>query len=82
MRNSNYLRQGKRRQNKAFAENEVGFMANDEIVGKDTLAGLLEVTVTQVERWIRDGMPFEQRGDNLHDWVFNLQKVKHWKESD
>ncbi len=81
MRNSNYLRQGKRRQNKTFSDSEVGFMPNDKIVGKETLANLLDVSVTNIECWIRDGMPIEQRGDDLHDWIFNLTEVKSWQTS-
>lgn len=81
MRSSNYLRQAKRRQNKSITNDQVGFMPNDQVVGKETLANLMDVTMTSVERWIRDGMPVEQRGDQLHDWVFDLSEVKRWRAS-
>ncbi len=78
MRSSNYLRQAKRRQNRGVDSDNIGFMPNDKIVGKETLASLMDATVTSVERWIRDGMPVAQRGDNLQDWVFDLPAVKKW----
>lgn len=81
MRSSNYLRQAKRRQNKTIVDDQVGFLPNDKIVGKETLASLMDVTITSVERWIRGGMPVEQRGDQLHDWIFDLSEVKRWHAS-
>ena len=78
MRSSNYLRQAKRRQNRTLVEDQVGLMPNDKIVGKETLANLMDVTITSVERWIRDGMPVEERGDHLQEWIFDLSEVKHW----
>jgi hypothetical protein len=82
MRSSNYLRQAKRRQNRGIADDQIGYLPNDKIVGKDTLANLMDVTITSVERWIRDGMPVEQRGDNIHEWIFNLSDVKRWHTGD
>ncbi len=79
MRSSNYLRQAKRRHSKSIVDDTTTFSADDQIVGKDTLASIMDVTITSVERWIRDGMPVEQRGDQFKDWIFNLSQVKHWK---
>ena len=79
MRSSNYLRRAKRTQNKASIDSEALFTSNDQIVGKDTLASLMDVTITSVERWIRDGMPVEQRGSEIQEWIFNLNDVKQWK---
>ncbi len=79
MRSSNYLRQAKRRHNKSIVDDSTVFTSNDQIIGKDTLASLMDVTITSVERWIRDGMPVEQRGDKLNDWIFDFSKVKQWK---
>lgn len=79
MRNSNYLRQGKRRHNKSIVDDSAVFTSNDQIIGKDTLASLMDVTITSVERWIRDSMPVEQRGDQYKEWIFNLTAVKQWK---
>jgi hypothetical protein len=79
MRSSNYLRQAKRRHNKSIVDDSTVFTSNDQIIGKDTLASLMDVTITSVERWIRDGMPVEQRGDQLNDWIFDFSKVKQWK---
>ena len=81
MRSSNYLRQSKRRQSKPIEDISTVFTSNDVVVGKDTLASLMDVTVTTVERWIRDEMPVEQGGDHLHDWIFNLNNVKTWKQN-
>lgn len=81
MRSSNYLRQAKRRQNREVENNNWGYMPNDKIVGKDSLASIMDVTKTTVERWIRDNMPVEQRGDPLHDWIFDLTQVKDWYSS-
>lgn len=81
MRSSNYLRQAKRRQNRSIVDDQVGCMPNDRIVGKDTLANLMDVTVTSIERWIRDGMPVEQRGDQYHEWIFDLSAVKQWHQA-
>jgi len=80
MRTSNYLRKTKRRFSKPVVDTSAIFTSNDQVIGKDTLASLMETSVTSVERWIRDGMPVEQRGDQLSDWIFNLGNVKHWKQ--
>lgn len=82
MRSSNYLRQAKRRQNRNEASDQLGYAPNDRVAGKDSLASMLDVSITTVERWIRDGMPVEQRGDQLHDWIFNLNEVKAWRSSE
>ena len=79
MRNSNYLRQSKRRHHKSIVDNTMIFSSNDQIIGKDTLASMMDVTITSVERWIRAGMPVEQRGDQVNEWIFNLNDVKSWK---
>jgi hypothetical protein len=79
MRSSNYLRQAKRRHNKSIVDDSTVFTSNDKIIGKETLASLMDVTITSVERWIRDGMPVEQRGDQLNDWIFDFSLVKQWK---
>lgn len=79
MRSSNYLRQAKRRHNKSIVDDSAVFTSNDQIIGKDTLANLMDVTITSVERWIRDGMPVEQRGDQYQEWIFDLAQVKKWK---
>jgi len=79
MRSSNYLRQAKRRHNKSIVDDSAVFSSNDQIIGKDTLASLMDVTITSVERWIRDDMPVEQRGDQYSEWIFDLSKVKQWK---
>lgn len=79
MRSSNYLRQAKRRQNRTSSNQELNYMCNDKVVGKLSLANLMDTTLTCVERWIRDGMPVEQRGDQMHDWVFDLTEVKNWQ---
>ena len=81
MRSSNYLRRAKRTQNRTSIDNNALFTSNDQIVGKDTLASLMDVTITSVERWIRDGMPVEQRGSQIQEWIFNLNDVKQWKTS-
>ncbi|MGB0495191.1 MAG: hypothetical protein ACPGJI_02460 [Kangiellaceae bacterium] len=81
MRSSNYLRRAKRTQNRTSVENSSFFTSNDQIVGKDTLASMMDVTITSVERWIRDGMPVEQRGSQVEEWIFNLNDVKHWKNN-
>ncbi|MET1255216.1 terminase small subunit [Aliikangiella maris] len=81
MRSSNFLRQSKRRQNRSFVSHSSDFHIDDKVIGKDTLANLMDVTVTCVERWIRDGMPVEQRGDQFHDWVFDLAMVQQWQET-
>jgi len=79
MRSSNYLRQAKRRHNKVIVDGSKIYTSDDQIVGKDTLASMMDVTLTNVERWIRDGMPVEQRGDQLNDWIFDLSEVRLWK---
>jgi len=66
MRTSNYLRKTKRRFSKPVVDTSAIFTSNDQVIGN--------------ERWIRDGMPVEQRGDQLSDWIFNLGNVKHWKQ--
>jgi len=81
MRSSNYLRQAKRRQNRPNNTNQWDYTPNDKVIGKDSLASIMDVTITTVERWIRDEMPIEQRGDQLHDWIFNLSNVKAWRAS-
>ncbi len=79
MRNSNYLRQAKRRHNKSIVDESAVYTTDDQIIGKDTLASIMDVTITSIERWIRDGMPVEQRGDQFEDWIFDLGQVKRWK---
>ena len=81
MKSSNYLRQAKRRHNRSVDSEQWHYSAEDKIVGKDSLAGLLDETVTNIELWIRHGMPVEQRGDQLHDWIFNLVEVNKWRLS-
>lgn len=81
MRSSNYLRQAKRRQARPAENSNWGFSTNDQIVGKDSLASIMDVTITTVERWIRADMPVAQRGDQLHDWIFDLADVKQWRSS-
>lgn len=78
MRSSNYLRQAKRRQNRVEIGNHFGYSGDDKVCGKDSLASVMDVTITTVERWIRDGMPVEQRGDQTHEWIFDLGEVKAW----
>ncbi len=79
MRSSNYLRQAKRRHNKSIVDDSTVFTADDRIIGKDTLSSIMDVTITSIERWIRDGMPVEQRGNQYEDWIFDLSQVKRWK---
>lgn len=79
MRSSNYLRQAKRRHTKSIVDDTTVFTSNDQIIGKDTLASLMDVTITSIERWIRDGMPVEQRGDKIKEWIFDYSAVKQWK---
>lgn len=81
MRSSNYLRRAKRTQNRSSVDSSVLNTGNDQVVGKDTLASMMDVTITSVERWIRDGMPVEQRGSQVQEWVFNLNDVKLWKSN-
>ncbi len=78
MRSSNYLRQGKRRQNRAYIESPFGITPGDKVCGKDSLASMMDVTITTIERWIRDGMPVEQRGDQTNEWIFDISDVKSW----
>ena len=80
MRSSNYLRQAKRRQNRTEVNHQLGFSPDDKIVGKDSLASVMDVTITTIERWIRDGMPVEQRGDSTHEWMFDFSQVKQWHQ--
>jgi hypothetical protein len=79
MRSSNYLRQSKRRHHKPTIDITMNVGSNDQIIGKDTLASMMDVTITNVERWIRAGMPVEQRGDQVNEWIFNFDQVKSWK---
>jgi len=79
MKSSNYLRRGKRKHHRSIIDDSSHFSNKDQIAGKDTLASIMDVTVTSVERWIRDGMPVEQRGNQTQDWIFNLNQVKKWK---
>jgi len=79
VRSSNYLRQSKRRHGKSMVDTSIMVNGDDKIVGKDTLASLMDVTLTSIERWIREGMPVEQQGNQLSDWIFNLNEVKIWK---
>ena len=79
MRSSNYLRQAKRRHNKSVIDDSTAFSADDQIIGKDTLSSIMDVTITSIERWIRDGMPVKQRGNQYEDWIFDLSAVKRWK---
>ena len=81
MRSSNYLRQAKRRQNRAVVDQPLGYSPNDQVVGKDTLASVLDVSLTSIERWIRDGMPVAQRGDQFQEWIFDLSEVKDWRST-
>ncbi len=78
MRSSNYLRQAKRRQNRTDVGGQFGYSPEDKVCGKDSLASIMDVTITTIERWIRDGMPVVQRGDNTHEWIFELGDVKSW----
>jgi len=80
MRSSNYLRQAKRRHNKSIVDDSKIYTSDDQIVGKDTLASMMDVTQTSIECWIRDGMPVEQRGDQYSEWIFDLNEVKRWRE--
>ena len=79
MKGSNYLRRAKRKNERTIIADSAHFSSNDQIVGKDTLASIIDVSITSVERWIRDGMPIEQRGSQTQDWIFNLNQVKEWK---
>ena len=79
MRSSNYLRQAKRRQNRSPEATPTLYSPTDQVAGKESLANVLDVSVTSIERWIRDDMPVEQRGDLLHEWIFQLDKVKLWR---
>jgi len=79
MKSSNYLRRAKRKHHRSIIDDSTHFSSNDQIVGKDTLASIMDVTITSVERWIRDGMPVEQRGSQTQEWFFNLEQVKKWK---
>ncbi len=81
MRSSNYLRRAKRTQNRNSIDTNALFTSSDQVVGKDTLASIMDVTMTSVERWIHDGMPAEQRGSQTQEWIFNLNDVRNWKSS-
>lgn len=82
MRSSNYLRQAKRRQSRTDVTDKIGFSGDDKAYGKDSLASLMDVSITTIERWIRAGMPIEQRGDQTHEWVFDLADVKTWHSAE
>ena len=72
------MRQEKRRQNQPAADEPLNFKPNDQIVGKDTLANLMEVSISSIDAWIVEGLPVDQQGDLLHDWLFNFSDVKNW----
>lgn len=78
MKNSNYLRRSKRRKNRTIVDDTLNFSDDVQIAGIEGLANLLEVDELRVEQWIQAGMPVEQVGDELHDWIFNFSQVKAW----
>ncbi len=48
------------------------------ITGKDALAEEFDVSITTIERWIREGIPRES-GDDLAPWRFHRGKVSKWR---
>jgi len=48
------------------------------IEGKDCLAEEFDVSITTVERWIREGVPREQtKQESL--WIFHRGRVARWR---
>ncbi len=48
------------------------------IEGKEALAEAFDVSITTIERWIREGVPTEPRADE-NSWVFHRNKVARWR---
>ena len=48
------------------------------IEGKDALAEEFDVSITTIERWIREGVPKEPRDDE-NSWAFHRGKVAKWR---
>ncbi|MDH5629180.1 MAG: terminase small subunit [Gammaproteobacteria bacterium] len=78
MKSSNYLRQAKRRKNRSLYNGDLNISENDQIVGIEALASVLDTEEHNISNWIKEGMPVEQEGSEFSDWIFNYANVKNW----
>jgi hypothetical protein len=49
------------------------------VVDKQGLASHLDVSLSTIDRWIKQGMPYIERGGFGHPWRFNVSVVRLWK---
>jgi len=49
------------------------------ILDKKGLAAQLDVSLSTIDRWIQQGMPYVKRGGFGREWQFNLAAVKIWR---
>jgi hypothetical protein len=50
------------------------------IEGKEALAEEFDVSVTTVERWIREGVPCEN-SPSSSEWLFHRGRVSRWRRT-
>jgi hypothetical protein len=49
------------------------------VVDKQGLASHLDVSMSTIDRWINQGMPYIERGGFGQPWKFNVSVVRLWK---
>lgn len=56
-------------------------MTNPNIVNRTTLSIILGKNFTTIDNWIRQGMPYIEKGSKGVDWLFDTTQVIAWRES-
>jgi phage terminase Nu1 subunit (DNA packaging protein) len=49
------------------------------VVDKQGLSSHLDVSMSTINRWIHQGMPYIERGGFGRPWKFNVSVVRLWK---
>jgi len=66
-------------QNRPRSKTLMTFIKKSLIIeGKDALAEEFDVSITTIERWVREGVPREKIG-RCSDWYFNRVTVAQWR---
>ncbi len=55
-------------------------MSKLNLVNRTTLSHILGKNVSTVDSWVRQGMPYVEKGSKGVNWIFDTTKVIKWRE--
>lgn len=55
-------------------------MSKPNLVNRVTLSLILGKNVSTIDSWVRQGMPYVEKGSKGIDWLFDTSKVIKWRE--